>query len=168
MSFDIATRARSQPATPEVRERQPDDALGPYNFAIEVLGVATVQCMEISGLKVAYEFEERWEGGNNVAPYRAVRKMKYEPLRIKKGFYGRGSDFADWVGASLGIGVHHPPMIELAIIVFDDSFAEVCRYNVYGAFIAGYTGPTFDASATGKISFEEIEVRYDYFTYEAS
>lgn len=140
----------------------------PYYWALELQGVTSAHFKEVSGIKMTTETQPYREGGNNTYEYHMIKGAKFEPLKLKRGFYGTQSDFYNWVRA-----IHSEPKgsvparQDFSLIIFNDRVSEVARFNFFRGFVTSYQGPTFDATSSGAVAFEEIEIRYDYFEFES-
>jgi phage tail-like protein len=147
-----------------------------YNYALEIDGIRSVHFKEVTGLKVTTEVQSVREGGNNIYEHKFIKGMKFEPLKIKRGFYGKHNDFYAWLrsthdvantsstdprASTVGSG-----RVTFALAVLRDDWTEICRFNFHGGFVMSYAGPSFDAQASGTVAFEEIEIGYDYFDFE--
>ena len=135
-----------------------------YNFALEINGLRSVHCKEVSGLKMTTEYDSHREGGNNIHEVRLIKGAKFEPLKIKRGYYGSHGDFYDWMRS-----VHEAGTFErqnFSLIMLSDDWTETCRFNFFKGWPSSWSGPSFDAEAKGQIAFEEIEICYDYFEIE--
>ena len=53
----------------------------------------------------------------------------------------------------------------IGIIVRNEAREEIGRFDVYGAILTRYAGPSFNAMDSA-IAVEEIEIAYDYFEYK--
>lgn len=137
-----------------------------YYWALELKGVISAHFTEVTGIKVTTEVQPIREGGNNVFEYRMIKGAKFEPIKIKRGFYGTQGDFYGWVRAVHDVNQNPlPKNKDFSLIVFNDKVAEVCRFNFFNGFVSSYSAPAFNATAKGQIAFEEIEIQYDYFEF---
>ena len=138
----------------------------PYYWAIEMQGVTSAHFKEVTGIKMTTETQPIRQGGNNTYEHHLLKGAKFEPLKIKRGFYGTQGDFYKWVRAMHSEAQGKvPARQDFSLIIFNDEVSEVCRFNFYGGVVTSYSGPTFDATASGSVAFEEIEIRYDYFEF---
>ena len=136
----------------------------PYRYFIEIDGIQCVRFKEVSGLKMTTHTTRIREGGNNRFEHTLIDGQTFEPLTIKKGFYGARNDFFTWMYA-----MHAPKANEhskrkktVALVALDDKGIEVCRFNFFNAFITEYAGPEFDATSRD-IAFESVKISYDFF-----
>jgi phage tail-like protein len=149
-----------------------DDPEAPYHFSLQIDGVLSAHCKEVGGLKMTIETEPAVrEGGNNLHPHVMLKGIKWEPLVLKRGFFGQDTDMYNWMRQMMdeskftGGGMREGKNVEL--VVFNDSFSEKCRFEFYRAFPIEFSGPTLDAGKKGEIAFEEIKIHYDYFEFTA-
>ncbi len=136
----------------------------PFRYFVELDHVASIRCTELSGLKVSTSTKSLYEGGNNAHEVHMVEKAKYDDLVLKKGFYAQTGLFAAWVRALHQVTV---PIIrhEMSVVMLDNDFSEIGRFNLHKAFPIAYEGPAPN-STSKDIAFETITFKYDYFTYE--
>jgi phage tail-like protein len=136
-----------------------------YRYFIEIDGISTVRFKEVSGMKMTTQVTTIREGGNNHHEHALIDGQTFEPLTIKKGFYGMRTEFFQWM-AQLHSQQPHSRK-DMALVVLNDKGHEICRFNFFGAFIMEYSGPDFDAQ-TKEIAFETIKIHYDYFEIESA
>jgi phage tail-like protein len=141
-----------------------DDPEITYNFSLEIGGLRSVHFKEVGGLKMTTKTTPIREGGNNLYERHLIDGATFEPLKIKRGYYGAHDDFYNWLRS-----VHEAGSFtrqDFSLIMLKDDWTESCRFNFFGGFPTSWSGPTFDSEAKGQIAFEEIEIRYDYFDIE--
>ncbi len=137
----------------------------PYNYVLSIDGIRSVHFKEVSGLKCTTEVTPVREGGLNMHERFLIKGMKFEPLKIKRGWFGANSDFYAWMRQ-----VHDPAPFSRTTIglhVLNDNAVDVGSFEIYNAFPVSFTGPSFDSMSKGTIAFEEIEIRYEYFEFVA-
>lgn len=135
-----------------------------YNFSLEINGLRSVHFKEVGGLKMTTEFEPHREGGNNLHEVRLIKGAKFEPLKIKRGYYSDHDDFYSWMRS-----VHEAATfkrLDFSLVVLKDDWTESARFNFFKGWPSSWSGPSFDAEANGQIAFEEIEICYDSFEIE--
>lgn len=135
-----------------------------YRFFIEIDGIGVVRFKDASGLKMTTKVSKVREGGNNIYEHAFIDSQTFEPLLIKKGFYAGSDEFFNWMKE-----LHDPgKKIErktISVVLLNDKGSEVCRFNLYGAFIMEYEAPSFDAQGKD-IIFESVKLNYDYYEFE--
>lgn len=142
------------------KERDPNTQ---FRFLVELDGIENVRFREVKGLEWKAQPEEIREGGNNQYKVRFVGQGEFTPLTIKRGFFSKSSTFFNLM-ASVMDPKGKVQRRTMSVVVLDDAGNSTGRYNLYGAFITKYVGPSFEAK-TDEIAFEEIEICYDYFEY---
>ncbi|MFO0749646.1 MAG: phage tail protein [Myxococcota bacterium] len=135
----------------------------PYRYQIDMGHVTCVRFTDATGLKSTTAVESVREGGNNLFEYAMVGSNKYEDLTIKKGFYSVGSEFYKWM-RQLHIKTMPINRVNMSLVIMNDKFDEVGRFNLYKCFPVSYDGPGFNSTAK-EIVFESITVHYDFFEY---
>ena len=136
-----------------------------YRYFIEIEGISTVRFKEVSGMKMTTQVTTIREGGNNHHEHALIDGQTFDPLTIKKGFYGMRTEFFQWM-AQLHAQKPHTRK-DMSLVVLNDKGAEICRFNFFKAFIMEYSGPDFDAQSK-EIAFESIKIHYDYFEIESA
>ena len=136
-----------------------------YRYFIEIEGISTVRFKEVSGMKMTTQVTTIREGGNNHHEHAMIDGQTFDPLTIKKGFYGMRTEFFQWM-AQLHAQKPHTRK-DMSLVVLNDKGAEICRFNFFKAFIMEYSGPDFDAQSK-EIAFESIKIHYDYFEIESA
>lgn len=135
-----------------------------YSYFVEIDGIGCVRFKEASGFKMTTKVSKVREGGNNVFEHAMIDSQTFEPLTIKKGYYSQDDEFWSWMK-----DMHDPATpIErktISLVILNDMGTEVCRFNLFGAFIMEYEGPSFDAQGKD-IVFESVKINYDYFQIE--
>lgn len=135
----------------------------PYRYQIDMGHVTCVRFTEASGLKSTTSVEKIREGGNNFYEHALVGQNSFDELQIKKGFYSAGSEFYKWL-RQLHIKTMPIERVNMSLVIMNDKFDEVGRFNLYKCFPTSYDGPSFSANAK-EIAFESITVHYDFFEY---
>jgi phage tail-like protein len=136
-----------------------------YRYFIEIEGISTVRFKEVSGMKMTTQVTTIREGGNNHHEHALIDGQTFDPLTIKKGFYGMRTEFFQWM-AQLHAQKPHTRK-DMSLVVLNDKGAEICRFNFFKTFIMEYSGPDFDAQSK-EIAFESIKIHYDYFEIESA
>jgi phage tail-like protein len=153
-------------AAPNTRSEPGKDGADPeitYRYSLEIDSITTVRFTKLSGLKMTTKVDWVPEGGNNIHKYAMISGQTFEPLVIEKGFYSARDEFFQWMKS-----IHDPgrevSRVSISVIMHNDKGQPTGRYNLYGAFIMEYEGPTFDSKAK-EIAFEKVKIHYDYFEY---
>lgn len=135
----------------------------PYRYQIDMGHVTCVRFNEVSGLKYTTGIESVQEGGNNFYEHSMVKPGKYDDLVIKKGFYSAGSEFYKWM-RQLHVKTMPIERVNMSLVIMNDKFEEVGRFNLYKCWPLEYEGPGFNSTAK-EILFESVKVHYDFFEY---
>ncbi len=137
----------------------------PFSFFVEIDGIQCAKFREAQGLEWRAEPVQFYEGGNYRHKVSLVGQGTFSPLTLKKGFFAAASELFDWMNAIMDGGDKKMKRATISVVVQDAAGNETGRYNVYGAFMTRYTGPSFNAMDNA-IAVEEIEIAYDYFEYK--
>ena len=112
----------------------PNDALGAYNFQVEVDGVTIAQFKEASGLSTeikVIEHEEVMPGGKPVVK-KIPGPMKWGDITLKRG-KTEDSGWWEWINA-----VHNGNISDArrngSIVIYDYALGEKARYNFINAW----------------------------------
>jgi phage tail-like protein len=139
-----------------------------YRYFLEIDGVAKpLRVKDVSGLKMTTKITRVREGGNNGYEVAMIDGQTYEALSLKKGFLASDDCLYTWMTSLHAASAHERKTIRLILLKDGEGSGatdEIGTYDIYGAFISDYEGPSFDS--TGKdIAFETIKIQYDYFKY---
>jgi phage tail-like protein len=135
----------------------------PYRYQIDMGHVTCVRFNEVSGLKSSTKSTPVREGGNNFFENHMIDGNTFDDLVIKKGFYSSGSEFYKWL-RQLHVKSMPIERVNMSLVIMNDKFEEVGRFNLYKCFPLEYEGPGFNSTAKD-ILFESIKVHYDFFEY---
>jgi len=135
----------------------------PYRYQLDMGHVTCVRFNEVQGLKCETEVIEIREGGNNFYKHSMVGGNSFTPMTIKKGFYSAGSEFYKWM-RQLHVKSMPIDRVNMSLVILNDKFDEVGRFNLYKCFPTSYDGPSFNSTAK-EITFESITIKYDFFEY---
>ncbi|HOI11607.1 MAG TPA: phage tail protein [Myxococcota bacterium] len=137
----------------------------PFSFIVEIGGVQYGQFREIQGLEWRADPVQFYEGGNYRHKVTLVGQGSFTPLTLKKGFFASTGEFYDWMNDVMDSGGEKVKRVTIGIIVRNEAREEIGRFDVYGAILTRYAGPSFNAMDSA-IAVEEIEIAYDYFEYK--
>ncbi len=149
-----------------------EDPEAPYHFGLEIDGCVAAKCKEVSGMKMTIELEKPvQEGGNNLYQHVMLKGAKWDPLLLKRGFFGKDTDMYAWMRQMMDpakfVGTGFRSGKNVALIMLGDNMTERCRFEFYRAFPIEFSGPKLDATQKGQVAFEEIKIHYDYFEFVA-
>ncbi|MDP6945383.1 MAG: phage tail protein, partial [Myxococcota bacterium] len=139
-----------------------------YRFFIEIDSMSSpLRVKDVSGLKMTTKVTRVREGGNNEYEVAMIEGQTYEPLSLKKGFLAPDDCLYMWMNELHGASPTSRTTVRIILLQDGEGGGtedEIGTYELYGAFISEYEGPSFDS--TGKdIAFESIKIQYDYFEY---
>ena len=150
-------------------DRIPYDAT--YRFFIEIDGVASpLRVKEVSGLKMTTKVSRVREGGNNHFEVAMIDGQTFEPLSLKKGFLASDDCLFQWMRDLHGSSATSRTTVRIILLKDGEgagSADAIGTYELYGAFVSEYEGPSFDATSKD-IAFESIKIQYDFFEYTAN
>ena len=136
-----------------------------YRYFLEIDGISSqLRVKEVSGLKMSTKVAKHREGGKNSFEVSLVEGQVFEPLTLKRGFFSKEDTLFQWMRELHAPGTHINRKTISIVMLQDEEEKEICRYNLFGAFIAEYEGPSFDSEAKS-IGFETIKIQYDFFEY---
>ena len=141
------------------------DARFPGRFLFEVDGMQIGQFSEVSGLSVEVQVEQVEEGGENQFVHKLPGRMSWPNIKLKRGVIQSDNLFA-WLRESSGDGyAGKGNKLErrtgaITLLALDGT--RLRAWNVVDAFAVRWTGPSFDASATGTAT-EELEIAHHGF-----
>ena len=142
-----------------------------YRFFLEIDGVASpLRVKEVSGLKMSTRVTRVQEGGNNGFEVAMIDGQTYDPLTLKKGYVASDESLYGWMADLHGSGKHKRKTIRLIVLgdgTGSGSADAIGTYEIYGAFVSDYEGPSFDAQGKD-VGYETLKIHYDYFTYSKS
>lgn len=134
-----------------------------FAFYVEIDGIQCVKFAECDGIKWSMDVTKFREGGNYLHEVNLPGPTKFEPLRLKKGFFASSSEFYNWFKAILD-SKEKFTKVTLSLVILTDSGDEAGRFNFYNAFMSSYEGPGFSATENA-LAFESMEITYDYFDF---
>jgi phage tail-like protein len=154
-------------AAPNTRSDPKKDGADPeitYRYRLEIGGITTVRFTKLSGLKMSTKVDWVPEGGNNIYKQAMIGGQTFDPLVIEKGFYSARDHFFQWM-KKMHDPTSQPGRQSVSVIMHNDKGEATGRFDLYGAFIMEYEGPTFDSKAK-EIAFEKMKLHYDFFEYK--
>ena len=137
-----------------------------FSFFVEIDGIQCVKFTEAKGLEWKAEPVSFHEGGNFRHKVNLVGPGSFSPLVLKKGFFSASGEFFEWIDSIMNPGKTKVKRASMSVVACDAEGTELARYNLYGAIMTRYSGPGFDANQSA-VGFEEIEITYDHFEFEA-
>lgn len=110
---------------------------------------------EVSGISTSLEIEK------NCVP--VFQSIKYENLKLKRGFTPRNSMFANW--CKINLWENHSFTIvtsDLQVSLLKDDGAPFFSWYFFNAYPVKWNMDSFN-STENKLAFENIEIHYDGF-----
>ena len=140
-------------------ERQSTDKLfGAYNFYLEIQGVTKDHTTVVGGFKKVSGMESSTEviefkQGNDPVVRKKPGRTTYANLVLERG-YTASDDLWQW---RKGIEEGRVDRRSGSIIVLDQNFEEVARYNFYEGWPCKWEAPPMDAESSG-MAIEKVEL----------
>ncbi|MFM7204866.1 MAG: phage tail protein [Myxococcota bacterium] len=148
------------PAKSASPARQPDPAQVAL-FRIELDGITEAEFLECSGLKNSTEVVEYYEGGENTHMHKFIGNTKYPNIVLKKGITANSKKLWEWRNA---ITENKKPLFKNgAVVLLNDKFQEICRWNFKNGWPCRWDGPDLKAG-TSALAVEVLEIAHDGFS----
>ena len=123
-----------------------------FRFRVEIDNTQQGGFQTVTGLERETKIEPYREGGNNLFEHQLAVLTTYPPISLKRGLVDQ--TMWDW----------HQDVIEgriarktIAVVLLNESAAEVWRWIVEGAFPSKWTGADLDAT-TAAIATESVQL----------
>lgn len=140
-----------------------EDPLTGFNFALEVSGTISGYFTEVSGLGSEHEIVEHKvmsETGDEIV-MKIPGRLKWESMTFKRCITSN-MDIWDW-RKQVEDGQVDSARRNGSVVMFDQSGAEVARWNFENAWPSKVTGPSPKADSN-EIGVEELTVEHEYIT----
>ncbi len=128
------------------------DGLATAKFGVEIGAIVMAEFTEVSGLEVQLEILEYQEGGNNLFTHKLPGRVKFPNVTLKSGVTAT-NELWEWFEKGTYGKIERKNM---SIILYDQTNAEVRRWNLINAYPIKWTGPSFKA-AENAVSIEALE-----------
>lgn len=128
-----------------------------HSFQIELGGQLVAGFQEVSGISGSQELFEIKEGGLNHRAHKFAGRASYGDITLKKGFYVDPLLFT-WLDNAGKLT--QTERMDGAIIMFGGN-AEVCRWQIYGAFPIKWDPPAVNATSSA-LAVESITIAVEY------
>ena len=149
------------------------DPAGAYVFSLEINGVELAHFQDCSGIKSNTEVFEIKEGGVNHATHKLPGQSTWDNLVLS---YGVTSDSAllelreailndDFSGGNLSFpsmgsgGQSQPKRFNGSIVIRNNKFQEMIRYNFMNAWVVSWEGPKLD-SMNSSLAISKVEIAH--------
>ncbi len=129
-----------------------------FQFAVEIDGISQARFQEVSGLDATTDVVEYREGGDLLGVRKLPGQTKHSNLSLKRG-YTSDEQLWTWYEDVMS-GRTENIRKNISVIQTDMAGQEVLRWNLYNAFPAKYTMPSFNAKGN-ELSIETLEVVYE-------
>ena len=149
----------------ESSRRQLDDPNVNYGFIILIDQFEVGRFQEASGIEWSIATESFQEGGNNHNQVNLIGQGTFKPLVLKRGMLATDTEFFDWLRGQMDPSSPYTRR-QITIEVLDAAGEALYTYDFEGAFLTRYKGPSLNAGQSG-IAFEELEICYDRFHFDA-
>ena len=150
----------------ESSRRQLDDPNVNYGFTIRIDQFEVGRFQEANGIEWTVAKESFQEGGNNHHQVNLIGQGTFKPLVLKRGMLATDTEFFTWLTEQMDPSAAYTRR-QITIDVLDAGGDTLYTYNFEGAFLTRYKGPALNATQSG-IAFEELEICYDRFQFEAA
>lgn len=138
-----------------------------FSFLVEIDGISCASFIEAHGLEYKAEPVSFHEGGNPRHKVNLIGPGSFMPLVLKKGFFAHSGEFFEWMNNTMNSQDQKVQRATISVVLRSADGEETGRYNIFGAFITRYSGPSFNATDSS-IAVEEVEIAYDNFEYESA
>lgn len=136
------------------------DAIGNFNFLVELDGVEQARFQEVGGLSASVESIDFRSGTDRYAR-KIPGKAQYANITLKRGVVA--NEFSGLWSWCENVMKGRPDRRSGSIIVLDDAGREKLRFNFYFAFPVKWSGFSLASSNTGSQHIEELEITAEYF-----
>jgi phage tail-like protein len=136
------------------------DAIGNFNFLVEIDGIEQARFQEVGGLNASIEAIE-FSAGDDPYPRKIPGRAKYANITLKRGVIPR--EFSGLWKWCENVMKGRPDRRSGSIVVLDDAGGERLRFNFFFAFPVKWSGFALSSSNTGSQHIEELELTAEYF-----
>ena len=154
--------------------RELEEPSGAYVFSLEIDGVELAHFQDCSGIKSSTEVFEIKEGGVNHATHKLPGQSTWDNLVLSYGVTSNSSmlslrDFIvndDYSSSSIasfkspgGSGSALPKRFNGSIVIRNNHFHEVVRYNFMNAWVVSWEGPKLDSN-NSSLAISKVEIAH--------
>jgi len=125
-----------------------------FRFRLEISGITVAIISEVTGLPPEAETKHK-EKDVNTDVHRLPKKIKYQPLTLKRGITN-SMDLWTWYN---GTGSGKIERKDGAIVMLDAAGEDAWRWNFTGAYPVQWAGPDFKADSSA-IAFESVTLEH--------
>jgi len=131
-----------------------------YNFKLEIDGIQRAAFRECSGLDAKTDVTEYREGVDKAfTPRKLSGLTKYSNITLKWGITDDHSLW-DWKKQTVDGKTQRK---NGSVCLMDDAGEEKLRWNFVNAWVANWTGPTFNATSSD-VAIESVEIAHEGLT----
>lgn len=130
------------------------DPYMPFNFLVEIDGLLTGGFHEVQGLESSIEVKSHPEGGQNGYIHQLPGRAQYPNLVLSRGLTDLETLYNWYDSAARGVILRR----NMTIMVLDYRRLPAMWWDVRDAFPVRWRGPTFNASSSGEVAVESIEI----------
>ena len=134
-----------------------DDPYGAYRFRVEIDGLQSSAFSEVSGLAAETAVIEYRVGTDPVGHVRKLPGLTRHPNIVLRRGMTQNRELWEW-HARIRNG--EPDRRNGAIVLLDDTGADVLRWTFRHGWITRIEGPVLDATADD-VAIEEVEIAHD-------
>jgi phage tail-like protein len=128
-----------------------------FNFLVEIDGITQAGFMEVTGLDAstpAVDYRQGDFGTRGVSKLPGINT--YSAISLKRGLTD-SKELWDWRQTVID---GHVERKNGSIVLLDEKGTEKIRWNFANAWPSKWTGPTFNATATG-VAVEQLELTHE-------
>ena len=151
--------------------RELEEPAGAYVFSLEINGTELAHFQDCSGIKSNTEVFEIKEGGVNHATHKLPGQSTWDNLVLSYGVTSDSSMLAlreavlndDFSGGSMGsfgaLTKSKNKRFNGSIVIRNNKFQELIRYNFTGAWVVSWEGPKLD-STNSSLAISKVEIAH--------
>jgi phage tail-like protein len=129
-----------------------------FQFMVEIDGINQARFQEVSGLDATTDVIEIREGGDSLGTRKLPGQTKHSTLTLKRG-YTADAQLWSWY-EDVMTGRTENIRKNVSVVQLDMAGQESYRWNLFQAFPAKYTAPSFNAKGND-LSIETLELAYE-------
>lgn len=129
-----------------------------FQFMVEIDGISQARFQEVGGLDATTDVVEYREGGDMLGSRKFPGQTKHSNLSLKRG-YTDDTQLWKWY-EDVMTGRTGNIRKNISVVQLDMAGQEVFRWNLFQAFPAKYTAPSFNAKGND-LAIETLEIAYE-------
>ncbi|MCA9520690.1 MAG: phage tail protein [Myxococcales bacterium] len=135
--------------------RRPFDAIGQFNFKVEIEGVTQAAFKSCDGLTSETEVIVS-KAGSSLIERKRPGRHKYGNIKLKRG-YVNSKELWEWRKRVMD---GHIDRRSGSLIICDDDGSEITRFNFFEAWPASWKSLSLDGKGSD-MTVEELEIAYE-------